>query len=236
MLLLRQLQGKKWLFYSAGPLDGEIAFAFLGCKMDPGSWAEAFDVMKHIKPVICKRCVWWWLKALPLSSAMPLHLLCRESGSAEPCWGPRCFWGGNLQRWPLQMSPPLKGFCGVGPAGACPTAKPCMHPTASHGKQGEGINISTNFWTGSSWGQETIWASESSHQVQGRNMRQPVLRAFSCFQYFALTFSWWKHFWTEWQKWHRYGDPGSDNPAGRRLLVMRQSNSWEKIEKIWLAQ
>lgn len=57
MLLLHQLQGKKWLFYSAGPLDGEIAFAFLGCKMDPGSWAEAFDVMKHIKPVICKRYV-----------------------------------------------------------------------------------------------------------------------------------------------------------------------------------
>lgn len=34
---------KRWLFYSAGPLDGGIAFAFLGCKMGPGSWAEAFD-------------------------------------------------------------------------------------------------------------------------------------------------------------------------------------------------
>lgn len=38
-----QLQEKKWHFYSAGPLDGEIVFTFLGCKMDPGRRAGALD-------------------------------------------------------------------------------------------------------------------------------------------------------------------------------------------------
>lgn len=43
MQLPYQLQEKKWHFYSAGPLDGEIVFTFLGCKMDPGIQAGALD-------------------------------------------------------------------------------------------------------------------------------------------------------------------------------------------------
>lgn len=193
-------------------------------------------VMKHIKAVICKRCV-VMTQILPPSSAMMLQLLCKELGSAEPLWGPMYFWGGTLQNWPLLMSRPWKGCCGVGqqmgcslgPVGACPTASPCMHPAASCGKWAEGINISTNFWMGGSWGQETVWASESSCQVQGRNTRQHVLRAFSCFQYFAaakpLAFLWRKYSCTEWQKRQPYGDTGSDRPAGRRPVVMGRGNS-----------
>lgn len=53
-------------------------------------------VMKHIKAVICERCAVMTQILLP-SSAMMLQLLSKELGSAEPLWGPMCFWGRTLQ-------------------------------------------------------------------------------------------------------------------------------------------
>lgn len=172
---------------------GRLYLRFWVAKLILAAGLELLIVMMRIKPVICKRYV---VVTQTLSPSLPttLQLICKEPGSAEPCWGPTCFWGDTLQNWPLPMSPPLRVFCGVGqqrgcsvgPVGAYPTASPCTHPTASHGKWEQGINILTTFWT-SELPQPAmaLWAYESSHRAQGRNKRQCVLRAFSCFLYFA---------------------------------------------------
>ncbi|KQK82702.1 hypothetical protein AAES_67801 [Amazona aestiva] len=108
-----QLQEEEWHFYSAGPLDGEIVFTFLDCKMDPGSGLELMIVMKRIKAVICKRCV-VMTQTLPPSLAIMLQLLCKALGSAGQLCGLMSFLGGTLQNRPLLMSPLSKDFCGVG--------------------------------------------------------------------------------------------------------------------------
>lgn len=95
--------GEKWLFYSAGPLDGESAFTFWGCEMKPGSRAGAFDCNEahqacHLQEVRTDD------SDLPCSSAAMPQLLCKEPG-AEPCWSLVCFWGGTLQNRPLLFLP-----------------------------------------------------------------------------------------------------------------------------------
>lgn len=147
-----QLQEEEWHFYSAGPLDGEIVFTFLGCKMDPGSGLELVIVMKRIKPVICKRCV-VMTQTLPPSLAMMLQLLCKGLGSAEPLCGLMGFLGRYSAKSTFTDVPSFKRFlwCRVaerlllGADGCLPHCQPLHAPAASHGKWGEVINISMNF-------------------------------------------------------------------------------------------
>lgn len=165
MWLPHQLQEKKWHFYFAGPLDGEIVLTFLGCKMDPGSWAGALESNEAYQACYLQEIRGDDSDFVPLfasDTAAPL-----QGGFAEPSWGPTCFWGDTLQNWLLLMSPPLRVFCGVeqhrdfsvGPVGAHPTASPCMHPAASHGRWEQGIHISTNFWTSElPWPTMALWA------------------------------------------------------------------------------
>ena len=74
----------KWHFYFAGPLDGEIVFTVLGCKMKPGSSTGAFD-SNEAHEVCYLQEVRGNDSDVPCSSAVMPQLSCKAPGSAEPC-------------------------------------------------------------------------------------------------------------------------------------------------------
>lgn len=132
------------------------------------SWAATLEpliVMKHIKRVICKRCAvmtqmcpalqQWCCSSPARSQALQSRaeaweasgrVLC-PTGLAASCPAPlpyRFLWHGATE----------------GPGRACTAASPCMYPTAPYGKQGEEINVLTDFQkehlrSGDQWARES---------------------------------------------------------------------------------
>lgn len=94
----------KWNFYSAGPLDGEIVFTYLGCEMKLGSNAGTFNSNEAHRACYLQE-VCGDDSDVPCSSAVMLQLPCKEPGSAEPCWSLGSFWQGALPNWPCCFMP-----------------------------------------------------------------------------------------------------------------------------------